>query len=187
MIESNMIKIILLLLHLSLSVFAYDKVTIPNKGLSHESKKNLESISKYAIKIGTGTLHKTYIFIDPMCPFSKKYIAKLTKNKMAQALNSYYIFLYKLPKFKSNKVSQFIYQSKNKSDALKSIMIDNKNIDLNMTKEDKDIQALIDEIARVGEKLKVKQRPYIMSFEKGSIYCTVSSGSAPCLEELNFN
>ena len=88
-----MIKITLLLLHLSLSIFAYDKITIPNKDLSYESKKNLEFISKYAIKIGTGTLHRTYIFVDPMCPFSKKYITKLTKNKMAQALNSYYIFL----------------------------------------------------------------------------------------------
>ena len=179
-------KFFILLLYFTLNVFALEKTNIENKVIRENPKIILESISKYAIKIGTGQLCKAYIFVDPMCPFSRNLIQAISKNKLAQAVNSYYIFLYKLPKFDSAKISQYIYQSDDALSALQQVMVEEKSIDLNNVVIDKNVQELVENVANVGVKLKAKIRPYIMKFEEGSKYCMVSSGSAPCMEEFDF-
>ena len=42
-------------------------------------------------------------------------------------------------------------------------------------------------IAKVAKELKMKRRPYLLIFQQGSSYCTVSEGTAPCLEENGFD
>ena len=182
----HLMKKLFLLLYLSLNVFALETLVLGENSLSSNSKSRLESISKHAIKLGHGTINKIYVFVDPMCPFSKKYISKISKSKTLQAVNSYYIFLYKLPKFNSNKLCQHIYQSQNSLDTLQKIMVRNEKADIKTVVVDKKRQEAIDEIAKVGEELKIEIRPYVMKFEKGSNYCIVSSGSAPCMEEFDF-
>ena len=179
-------KKIFLLFLLTFNLFAFENLILKENNLSEDAKVLLESISHHAIKIGKGNGSKTYIFVDPMCPFSKKYISMVSKSKIAQALNTYYIFLYRLPKFDSNKLCQHIYQSEDLVAELQAIMIKDKKINLDKLILNAKEQKKINDIAKVGKKLNIKIRPYIMSFKKNSNYCTVSSGSAPCLEEFDF-
>ncbi|QOY53218.1 thioredoxin fold domain-containing protein [Candidatus Sulfurimonas baltica] len=168
-------KLISIILFLCLNVFAIEK--------PHDL---LDSISDHAIRIGNGNSNKIYIFVDPMCPYSKKLITKISEDKMLQLMNSYYIFLYRLPKFESDKLTQHIYQSDDKKACLENVMVNNKQINLDNIQISTDKQKIIDKIATVGKKLNMVHRPYMMVFEEGSNYCRVSEGSAPCMEEFDF-
>lgn len=179
-------KKLFLLFYLSVNIFALEKLNLSDPGLSENSKVLLESISDHAIKIGQGSTCKTYVFVDPMCPHSRNFIKKIIKNKEAQELNTYYVYLYKLPKFDSNKLSLYIYQSSNSLDTLQEVMVQEKEIDLNTTSIANDKENILQAISTIGAKLHIKIRPYIMEFEKGSKYCRVSIGDAPCLEENDF-
>lgn len=179
-------KTFILTILLALNVFALEKLSLDEHTLSEDTKVLLESISKYAIKIGEGTLSKTYVFVDPMCPHSKKFIQKISENKKAQKTNTYYIFLYKLPKFDSDSLTQYILQSSKQTDALQEVMLKKEKTVLNKSTIKMNIQKIMNNIANVGKKLHIKLRPHIIDFEKGSKYCRVSSGTAPCLEENDF-
>lgn len=179
-------KALLLTLLLFTNIFALEKLNIDDPALSGKTRVLLESIAEHAIQIGTGSVSKTYVFVDPMCPFSRNYIQKISQSKKAKETNTYYIFLYKLPMFDSNKLSQYIFQSSNHQETLLEVMVKEEDIDLDATTIDAEKQSIISKISNVGEILNLKVRPYIIEFEKGSKYCTVSSGSAPCLEENDF-
>ena len=168
-------KKIFLVLLLCFNIFAIEK-----------PRDLLDSISQYAITIGKGKTNDAYIFVDPMCPYSKSFIKMISDNKMLQLTNSYHIFLYRLPKFESDKLTQYIYQSSNKNKALIDIMVNNKEIDLNNFKLDTKEYDIVKNIAIVARKLHMKKRPYMISFEGDSRYCNVSEGSAPCMEEFDF-
>lgn len=182
-----MMKYIFLFFYVTLNIFALE--VLHSESLPVNTKVLLESISKHAIVLGKGSLHNRYIFVDPMCPHSQKYIKKITQNKQALAANTYYIFLYKLPKFDSNKLSSTIYESKNPLETLQKVMIEKKKV---ITKssvkknKEKAIGDKISAIAKVAKELKIVIRPYIIEFEKGSRYCLVSYGKAPCMEEFDF-
>lgn len=171
---------------LAINILALEKINIDNTQVSSHEKVLLDSISKYAIRIGTGSMSKAYIFVDPMCPHSKKLISKISNNKKIQERNSYFIFLYKLPKYESNTLSQYIYQAKHPAKALEKIMVENENISLETLKIDQKKQKMMQEIADVGKELNAQIRPYTIRFEKASTYCLVSSGVAPCMEEYDF-
>ncbi len=179
-------KFILLLL-LSLNIFASGIELSSLKKLSIEEPKILlNTIFQHAIRIGTGDKNIYYIFVDPMCPYSKNLIKLISKDKLQQIQTSYYVFLYRLPKFESDKLIQYIYQSNDAQTALLNIMVNNKKIDLTSLKVDSNKSYVIKNIANIGKKLKMKKRPYMITFTKGSNYCSVSEGSAPCLEEFDF-
>ena len=144
-------KALVLILLLSISSFATEK-----------PQALLDSISQYAIRIGDGSTNNIYVFVDPMCMHSQNYIEDITKNKKLHKVNSYYIFLYRLPKFDSEELIQFIYQSKNPKLALQEIMIENKEVDtFYLTASEKTLK-MIEEIALVGKKLKAEHRPFII-------------------------
>jgi len=145
----------------------------------------VNSISKYAIRIGTGP-NKIYTFVDPLCSKSQTFIDLIDSRKDLQTKNSYYIFLYRLPKFNSEKYIQYIYQSSHRLDSLKEIMIYE---DYDVLEDFKLKQKTLDttnDIAKVAEGLKMKRRPYLLIFDQGSSYCRVSEGTAPCMEESDF-
>ena len=48
-------------------------------------------------------------------------------------------------------------------------------------------QNKMNEIANIGKNMKIKRRPYLLIYDKGSKYCRVSDGTAPCLEENDFD
>lgn len=169
-------KLIILIL-LSINIFALETT---------QPKDLLNSISKHAIRIGTGEVNSYYVFVDPMCPHSKKLIKLLSENMMKQIQSTFYVFLYRLPKFESDQLIHFIYQSQNPKSSLMDIMVANKQPDLSSYEINHDRIDMIDNIASVAKQLKMKKRPYIIHFENTSIFCTVSEGSAPCLEEFDF-
>ena len=105
---------------------------------------------------------------------------------MKQIQSTFYVFLYRLPKFESDQLIHFIFQSQNPKSSLMDIMVANKQPDLSSYEINHDRIDMIDNIASVAKQLKMKKRPYIIHFENTSIFCTVSEGSAPCLEEFDF-
>ena len=97
-----------------------------------------------------------------MCIHSQYYIERITKNKKLQKENSYYVFLYRLEKFDSDELIQFIYQAKNPKAALEDIMIENKEVDtFDLTASEKTLK-ILEEVALVGKKLKAEYRPFII-------------------------
>lgn len=172
-------KLVILLL-MTFSLVAQDKIPA-----SQKPKKDLESIKEYAIKLGSGSSSEVYVFVDPLCSFSKALMKQLTKNKMAQATNSYYILLYRLPRLDSVKTMEYILESKDKAKTLLEIMVDGEVVDLSDFKAKDSTKEILSKIESVAKTLDMKERPYMISFEKDSPYCRVSEGSVSCLEELS--
>jgi len=145
----------------------------------------MNSISHHAIKIGTGA-NKTYTFLDPLCPRSQEYVKLILNRPDLQKETSHYIFLYKLPRFDSRELIVYIYQSTDPLAALIQVMVheDYEDIEVYETKE-KTLK-IIHEITKVAKQMNVKKRPYLLIFNQGSNYCRVSEGTAPCLEENDF-
>ncbi|WP_373034823.1 thioredoxin fold domain-containing protein [Sulfurimonas sp.] len=168
-------KKILIVLLLCFNVFAVEK--------PHDL---LKSISKDAINIGTGKKNDVYVFVDPMCKYSKRFIKKISENKMLQMLNSYHVFLYRLPKYESDRLIQYIYQSADKKKTLLDVMVRSKKINLDGFKATSKEYEITKRITKVAKKLKIKKRPYMISFQKDSGYCRVSEGIVECMEELDF-
>lgn len=167
-----------------ISLVVFNLFATQNTKLSQEPKVMLESVREHAIKIGDGNAKVVYIFVDPMCKFSKKIIKTINDNKMLQLTNTYYIFLYRLPRLDSEKLIQYVYQSNDQKTTLLEVMVDEEVIDLDdFQVTDKTIRA-IQTISDIAKKLDMTVRPYMISFEKDSKYCSVSQGIASCLEEL---
>ena len=156
-----------------------------NLNAEQNYQKIVNTISEHAIRLGNGPT-RVYAFVDPMCPMSKSYIEIITSDTSFQKEVTYYIFLYRLPMFQSDKLIQYIYQSKTPLETLQEVMIYEDYDDLSNLKSSPEIQKFINKIADVGKELNVKARPYLLTFEAGSTYCRVSSGTAPCLEENDF-
>ncbi|MCF6309561.1 MAG: hypothetical protein L3J19_03670 [Sulfurimonas sp.] len=199
-------KSLFILLFLSFTVLASENISAAEK-----PRVMLESISKYAIHMGTGDAKVVYLFVDPMCRFSRRLLTKISKNKTLQLTNSYYIFLYKHPILKSTKAIQYIYQSDDPKSLLFEIMIDEEVmefekflamheavepihtididgdiIDLDDFQAKDETLKSIDDIAKVAKQLDMERRPYLISFEKGSKHCSVSEGVVPCLEDFEY-
>lgn len=170
-------KVLFLFIFLSFNILAIDNVAS-----SEKPRVFLEKLSKYAIRVGSGDLSKVYMFVDPMCKHSKRVITKLFESNTLQRDNSYYIFLYRLEKFESDKLNQYIYQSDNPKDALEEVMVFELDVDLDEFVVLPETIKALNEIERVGEKLEITRRPYLIVFDKGSDFCRVSEGTASCIE-----
>ena len=173
-------KIILVLFLLVFNFFASELTPI-----SQNPKANLEAISKHAIKIGSGEDTVAYLFVDPLCSYSRELMKKIYDNKMLLLTNTYYVFLYRLPRLNSEKAMHYILEAKNQKEMLLDIMVYEDVIDIeDFTPKDSTIIALKN-IANVAKTLDMTVRPYMISFDKDSKYCRVSEGTAACLDEFN--
>jgi len=152
---------------------------------AQDYQKLLSSISEHAIQIGNGP-NRIYAFVDPLCSKSRSFIDLINERKDLQKSTSYYIFLYRLPKFDSDEYIQYIYQSPQTLDALKTIMLYEDYDEIDDFKVSQKTLEKTDQIAKVAKELKMKRRPYLLIFQQGSSYCTVSEGTAPCMEENGF-
>ena len=126
----------------------------------------LDSISQHAIRIGNGNSYNVYVFVDPMCIHSQIYIDEITEKKELHKDNSYYIFLYRLDKFDSTELIEFIYQAKNPKLALEDIMIRDKEVDTFDLSVSKKTLKIIEEVALVGQKLEAEHRPFIIKLPR---------------------
>lgn len=153
--------------------------------VSQKPKAALESIASHAIKFGTGEESDVYVFVDPLCKYSRELMNKIDENKMLQLSSTYYIFLYRLPRLDSEKTMQYIYESSDPKETLIEIMIYEDEVDLSNFKARQTTIDALSEIAEVAKTLDMSKRPYMITFEKGSKYCRVSEGEASCLEEFD--
>ena len=121
------------------------------------------SLDSYAIKMGDGE-KKVFVFLDPKCKFSRKFMKKVTENPYMLKKYQYHIFLYEIPRLKTNNLIHYVYQSKTPLKELKRIMLENNNPSFKeeFTSQTKSIVASIKEIAT---KLSVHKRPYIVVAE----------------------
>jgi len=172
-------KFLTLIFLLFINIFGAQLIDITQK-----PKAALETIEHHAIKFGTGETSKVYVFIDPLCQYSKALVKKIDENKMLQLTNSYYILLYRLPRLDSEQTMQYILEAKDPKETLREVMIDEEIIDVSNFHAKHETIKAIKEIAEVAATLDMTQRPYMISFEKDSKYCRVSEGSVSCLDEF---
>ena len=152
-----MIKTIILSLCLLGSVlFANEKKE--HKHLPYETSASLlKSIHSDAIVLGNGKKH-VYVFIDPLCPHSRKFMKMVSKNPKMLSKYQYHLFLYTIPRLKSTEAISAVYVSKNPIETLLSMMVEEK---AQYYKGNKMTQATVDKITLVAKEIDVYKRPYI--------------------------
>jgi len=142
------------------------------------SRTELLNLEEDAVVFGQGP-NQVYAFVDPMCSKSKDYIALISTQKKLLKQNTYYVFLHRLEKFKSDKVINYIYEVNNPKEALLEVMVDDKEL----TSEHllNTVKAKRHRIDTVADSTGMTRRPYLLIYPAGSNICKVSEGSAPCM------
>lgn len=122
-----------------------------------QSLSLLQAIHNDAIIFGSGKKH-IYVFVDPLCPHSRKFITMVSENPKMLSKYKYYIFLYGIKRMKSSDVISAVYISKNPIETLLQIMVEEK---VEYHKGDEIIKRKVNRIATVAQKMNVYKRPYI--------------------------
>ena len=117
----------------------------------------LQSIDSDAILLGSGE-KVLYVFIDPLCPHSRKFISMVYKNPIMLSKYQYHFFLYSIPRLKSTDVVSAIYLSNNPIETLLKVMIDEKIL---YEKGNALTKAKVNRIRTVAQEIDVYKRPYI--------------------------
>ena len=138
--------IVLFVLLSSLNAIVYD-----------ESLKILDSLKQEAIVLGDGK-NEVSVFVDPLCPHSRDFIEMIESSTKMKSLYTYYIYLYRLPRFDSQNYISYIYNSKNRLQALKEIMILKQNLDKKSFPTNKSEQT----IKKIAISIGVDKRPYLI-------------------------
>lgn len=149
-------KIILTLYFIGTITFANAEKDhhIPSYDLSHSL---MQTIQDDAIIYGDGK-KIIYVFIDPLCPYSRKFVTMVSKNPKMIEKYQYHLFLYSVPRLKSTDVVSAIYRSKTPMETLLDIMVEDK---VQHDKNDPVTKARVDRIEKVGKELHILKRPYI--------------------------
>ena len=152
-----MIKVIILSLCLMGSVlFANDQRE--HKQLPYDKSLSLfHSIDDDAIILGSGE-KIIYVFVDPLCPYSRKFITMVSKNPIMTSKYQYHIFLYSIPRLKSTDVVSAVYMSPHPLDTLLEIMVEDKE---HSDKGNDKAKARVHRIDNIAEQMNVYKRPYI--------------------------
>jgi hypothetical protein len=145
---------------------------------SEPSRSELQTIESDAIVFGSGW-NKAYVFIDPMCPNSKNFIDSIQSNQKIQKANTYFVFLYRLEMFESDKVINAIYHSADPKKSLLDVMV--SNLPILKDEDDHEVLEKRKRIENVAQKTDMKRRPYLILYPFGSQYCKVSEGKAACM------
>ena len=149
-----MIKTIFLTLFLITAVLSAKE----HRNLPYDvSASLLQSIDNDAIILGTGN-KVVYVFIDPLCPHSRKFVSMVSKTPRMLSKYQYRFLLYSIPRLKSTDVVSAIYSAENSIEILLRIMIDKK---VSSSYGNEKTRAMVDRISKVAETLNVYKRPYI--------------------------
>ena len=117
----------------------------------------LQTIHNDAIVLGSGEKH-VYVFIDPLCPHSRKFMRMVSTNPKMLSKYQYHLFLYTIPRLKSTEVISAVYVSEDPIEALLSIMVEEK---VQYAKGNKSTQTKVDKITLVAKEIDVYKRPFI--------------------------
>lgn len=150
-----MLKIIILNFCLITTLLSSTKEIKP---LSYDaSRQLLEGMKDDAIVLGTGEKN-LYVFIDPLCPYSRKFVRMVSTSTKMLSKYQYHFFLYAVPRLNSREVIAAIYLSKNPIETQLDIMVNNKIFHNKNTNKIKD---KISRINAAAQKLAITKRPYI--------------------------
>ncbi|CAA6808727.1 MAG: Unknown protein [uncultured Sulfurovum sp.] len=133
-------------------------ITKDNKSLSYnESLTLLQEIKNDALVLGTGE-KVLYVFIDPLCKHSRKFVRMVYKNQKMLSKYQYHFFLYGIPRLKSTEVISAIYLSEDPIETQLDVMINKK---IFYHKDTNSSKTKINRINTVAKKIAVSKRPYI--------------------------
>lgn len=122
-----------------------------------QSLSILQTIHDDAIILGSGK-KQIYVFVDPLCPHSRKFITMVSKKPKMLSKYRYHILLYSIPRLKSEDVVSAVYLSPNPMDTLLQIMVEDK---VHHEKSNEKTQAKVSRIETVAKEMHVNKRPYI--------------------------
>lgn len=129
------------------------------KTLQYETDiKLVQSIREDAIIYGSGS-HNVYVFIDPWCSYSRKFISMVAKNPLMLDKYRYHIYLYEIPRLHSQNAISAIYREKEHLKTLLSIMIDDDKITAPLTPK---VEAKISAVSTIAKQLNVNKRPFLI-------------------------
>ena len=124
-----------------------------------ETLEVVESIKSTAIVFGESD-KEIHTFIDPYCSMSQRYLNFIYKKKKVMFKKyKIYLYLYELPRKKSNDIIKTILSSDYPKIMLKQVMIEQEDVDL---EDDGDAEEIMEEISEAAEKIGVFKRPYIL-------------------------
>jgi len=152
-----MIKVIVLSLCL-ISNLLFAKESKEPKNLTYDISLSLfNNIHTDAITLGSGK-KLVYVFLDPLCKHSRKFMALVSKNPKMLSKYQYGIFLYTIPRLKSTDVISAIYMSKDQQETLLQVMLQGTK---HSSKGNREVEKKVEKITKVAEALNVRKRPYI--------------------------
>jgi len=151
-------KYILILFLLTQYLLAIqDNTTVPTYKKTLSLLKTLDS---QAIIMGSGK-KDIYVFVDPLCHFSRKFISKVTKNDLMLKKYKYHIYLYGIARLHSQEEINYIYDAKNQLNVLLDIMLNDKKFDYLLTPTAYN-QEKVREIKNIAKQINVNKRPFIV-------------------------
>lgn len=141
-----------------MSTLLFSDVLKEHKQLSYElTVPLLQSIDKDAIILGSGK-KIIYVFIDPLCKHSRKFITMVSKNPKMLSKYQYRIFLYSIPRLNSTEVVSAVYMSDDPVETLLEIMVENW---VDYEEGNEMTKARVQRINAVSKEIGVYKRPYI--------------------------
>ena len=151
-----MIKIIISLCFIASLLLANGKKE--HKHLPYETTVSLlQTIHSDAIVLGKGKKH-VYVFIDPLCPHSRKFMKMISKNPKMLSKYQYHLFLYTIPRLKSTEAIYAVYISQNPIQTLLEMMLEEKIV---KRKGNAISKAKVKRITLVAKEIDVYKRPFI--------------------------
>lgn len=136
---------------------------VPGQRISPEEvKKVLSSISPYAIVFGEGG-KEVHSFIDPKCSMSRRFMHFVMDNEKMMQRYTYHFYLLELERLASKAMIGYIYDSENKKELLRQIMINDADPDdVHEYEPNEETQEAMRVIAEAAETIGVYKRPYII-------------------------
>lgn len=123
-----------------------------------ETMQMIGAIKHDAIILGEGG-QEVHVFLDPLCPHSRKFIAMVSGSPRMLAKYRYHIYLYSIPRLHSEKTVSAIYASAVPGEALLGVMVGGKAIEPASTAAG---ERAVAEIADAAGRIDVYKRPYII-------------------------
>lgn len=118
----------------------------------------IDTIRGNAIVIGEGE-QEVHVFLDPLCPHSRKFITMVSGSPKMLAKYRYHIYLYSIPRLHSEKTVAAIYASEVPGETLLEVMVDGGRVDPASTAAG---EKAIAAIAEIAHSIDVYKRPYII-------------------------
>jgi protein-disulfide isomerase len=128
------------------------------KHLSNEETQSIfQTIKEDAIVYGSGK-KEIYVFVDPLCKHSQKFLQMIAKKPKMTSKYKYHIFLYAIPRLKSDDVISAIYTSPTPIDTLLEVMVEKK---VHKESGNSLSKAKVKRVDSAAKTINVHKRPYI--------------------------